>query len=67
MGKSTSGKHVENHSNCPGRGFNNDHSPEERGHYVLERVFRYFYYGSVNALLSMDFRRFSQSKKKIAI
>ena len=57
VGKSTSGKHVENHSHCPGtggRGFYNHHSPLERGQYVLERVFRYYYYSSVNALASAD-------------
>ena len=44
MGKSTSGKQVENHSHCPGTGEGdstiNDHPPFERGQYVLERVFR---------------------------
>ena len=32
--------------------FYNDHSPLERGQYILERVFHYYYYGSVNALAS---------------
>ena len=35
-----------------GRGFYNHHSPLEKGQYVLERVFRYYYYSSVNALAS---------------
>ena len=42
-------------SHCPGTwegDSTNDHSPLEKGQYVLERVFRYHYYGSVNALAS---------------
>ena len=60
-------------NHCPGtweEDSSNDHSPLERGQYVLERVFRYCYYGSVNALASVPgFRRFRQSekKKKIAV
>ena len=57
---STSGKQVENHSHCPGTGgggrgegeFYNHQSPLERGQYVLERVFRYYYYSSDNAVAS---------------
>ena len=55
-------------NHCPGtweEDSSNDHSPLERGQYVLERVFRYCYYGSVNALASVPgFRRFRQSEKK---
>ena len=53
--KSTSGKQVENQSlsGNMGRGFYNYHSPLERGQHVLERVFRYYYYGSINALASV--------------
>ena len=57
---STSRKQVENHSHCPGKGIL--YSPEEMGQYVLERVFRYYYYGSVNDL-PLFFRRFRQSEK----
>ena len=58
VGKSTSGKQIENHSHCPGTGrgggFYNHHSLLERGQYVLVRVYRYYmyYYSSVNALAS---------------
>ena len=54
VGKSTSGKQVENQSlsGNRGRGFYNHHSQLERGQYALERVFRYYYYSSVNALAS---------------
>ena len=55
MGKSASGKQVENHislSRNRGKGFYNDHSPLERGQYVLGRVFPYYKYGSVIALAS---------------
>ena len=40
-------------SHCPGTwegDSTNDHSPLERGQYVSERVFRYYYYGSVIAV-----------------
>ena len=45
------------------------HSPLERGQYVLEWVFRYYYYGSVNALASAHgFSPISWKwKKKIAV
>ena len=51
-----------------GEGIYNHHSPLERGQYVLEQVFRYYYYSSVNALASSHgFSLISSKWKKIAV